>query len=126
MKKPVAVPRAGQKQRPAFLADQFQPVCMLAGQPHLDVARIALRRDVAATGGDGVLDVTAAQKDASVRPRMVMQRAIVVAAQEKVQVDIEETIARDYEPPKHVRLIVSANNDIRGATTRHTLLKERE
>ena len=69
-----------------------------------------------ATAFDGVLDVSASQQDRHIeRPWMVMQGAVVVAAPELVQVDIEHAVSRDDPPSLKVRMILSADGDVRFA-----------
>src|SRR3546814_13766879 len=45
---------------------------------------------VDAAGGDGVLDVGTVQQQRAPHPRVVVQRPVVVIAQELVQVDVEQ------------------------------------
>jgi len=66
-----------------------------------------------AAGADGVLGIPALDQDTAVPPRVVVQSAVVVAAVELMQVDVEQPIAREDPPPEHVGVGCSADDEIR-------------
>src|SRR3546814_17933149 len=62
--------------------------------------------------------IATAQDDADVEPRVIMQRAIVIAARDVMQVSIEQRIARDQPPAAQVRralLGVGPDGEVRSA-----------
>ena len=44
---------------------------------------------------------------------MIVQRSIIIAALELVQENVENTIARQHEPPQQVRSILTTDDEIR-------------
>jgi hypothetical protein len=52
-----------------------------------------------------VLEILAAQEDADVAPGMIVLRAIVIAAKELMEIDVEPPIARDKPPAPEIWLV---------------------
>lgn len=69
---------------------------------------------------DPVFGVTPAQEARAIQPRMIVQRAIVVAPDDVVEVNIKHTIPREHPPPEEIRLIAT-DDEIRRPTLRESL-----
>ena len=116
MESPTAVPRSGQEQCPTGSGVQLQAVGessapaepALAGSDHLST--------MDSTGRDGVLGVAPTQYHGTICPRMIMERSIIVAAKELVDVDVEYRIARYQVPPQQVRIVIAPDDEIRFST----------
>src|SRR6185437_14005775 len=62
-----------------------------------------------------ILGISAAQNNTATYPRMIMQRAVVVIAQEFVQIDVKEPVARNYPPAQEIGVFRAADIEIRFA-----------
>src|SRR5579862_9016416 len=69
-----------------------------------------------AAGGDGVLGVLATQDERQAHPRMIVERAVVVAAQEVMQVDVEPAVAWNDEPALEIRSLGAPDHKVRRPT----------
>lgn len=61
---------------------------------------------------DPMLQIATGEQDREIDPGMIMQRAIVVRAKEVMQIDVEETVARDDPPTFQVWRLQAADHDI--------------
>src|SRR5690349_22387754 len=112
VKSPMAIARAGNEERPALAVRQLDAVREAAEQTQFPLPRVALGAHVDAASVDRVLGVCPAQQDRQVRPWVVMKRSVVVAAHEAVQIDVEESIARDNPPAEQVGVEYAADDDV--------------
>src|SRR5579864_3546174 len=72
---------------------------------HLERAGRVRRAPMDAALINRMLDVRLAQQDTEIRPRMIVQRAILVIAHELVQINVHEAVLRDHEPSLQERLL---------------------
>src|SRR5690606_305351 len=127
---PLAHARAGDEQRPAGLLHHVAIRMLGVVPPHLrqldamrapragklDRWRLAKLAPVDAARGDRVLDVRAIQQDRAPRPGVIVQRPIVIVAQELMQVDVEDRIAGDEPPALEVGALCTADDEVRWPT----------
>jgi hypothetical protein len=60
-----------------------------------------------------MFDIAPFKDDAAARPRMIMERAIVIVSQELVQIDVEEAISGNDMPAEQVGIVFTANYNVR-------------
>jgi hypothetical protein len=125
VKAPLAHARPGDEERPAGTKARlyFEPV-RSARKAEFPLTFIAKLDAIDPTGCDRVLEIATLQDDREVDPWMIMKRSIVIAAQNVVQVDVEEAVAGDHPPALHVRQSMAPNDDIGIATRRYMLEKK--
>ncbi len=61
------------------------------------------------------LQIAAADYDGQIPPWMIMQRTVIVAATELMEIDVEPAIARDDPPPSQIRIRSIADDEVRRA-----------
>ena len=113
METPSAIRRPGDEQRPAWASRQLDAVRELAAPADIPITGTPQGTHMDAALRDLVLDVFAAQQNGAIRPRMIVQCAVVIAAQEQVDIGIQEAIARQQIPAQQIRVIVSADHAVR-------------
>ena len=72
-----------------------------------------------------MLIIGAIQQDTDVAPRMAMQSAIIIRAQEEMQINVEKAVAGDNPSAEQVRVFFAADDEI-GVPRRHDLFGEAE
>jgi hypothetical protein len=92
------------------------------GRPDLDLASAAQVVTMDAASVNRVLGVLPFQYHRTVHPRVIVQRSVIIAAQEVVEVDVEEAIAGNNEPAVQIRVVMPANDDIRRTPLGNPLL----
>lgn len=72
---------------------------------------------------ESLLDVCALHEQRHTRPRVVVQRTVVIVGNELVQVDVQDRIARQDVPAQQVRLFRRSDDEV---PSRETISRERE
>lgn len=104
--------RPGDEQRPGRAGDihsvKFHPVRLFRTAEN-DAPGVA---EFYQSAGQ-VFAVSTPQDDRAAPPRMIMQGAVIIGAQELVQVNVEEAVAGDDPPAEQIRIFGQADDEIR-------------
>ena len=108
MKAPFAHLWAGDEQRHrAFAGKDFQSVRSI-GRATADPTRLTGEGAII-----GVFDVPSREQETGVRPRVIVQRAIVITAQDFVEIDVTLFVARNDPPAPKIRRRRRADHKVR-------------